>query len=210
MTIDSYLTVKKKARANLKVKDSKFTATVKPVKTEEEALEFIEEVSKEFYDATHNVSAFKVGFGDKAIKRYDDDGEPSQSSGPPVLQAIEGNDLTNVAVVVTRYFGGTKLGYGGLVRAYGDSAQVGLKEAEVREMTRYYLVKIEVPYDRMGNVVNEIQSGIGQIKDTEYSNDGVAVLADLLPTYYEGFKKKMVDVTRGKAKISIAREEFRG
>ncbi|AZR74848.1 YigZ family protein [Anoxybacter fermentans] len=207
---DRYLTVAKEARIQIKVKDSKFIATVAPVTTEEEALAFIEKISKEFHDATHNVSAFKVGMGDQAIKRYDDDGEPAGSSGPPVLQAIDGAGLTNTAVVVTRYFGGTKLGYGGLVRAYGDAAQAGLKEAGVREKVQYLLVKIEVSYDRMGSVVKEIQGGISEIRDIQYSNDGVAIFVDLLPSYLESFKKKMVDVTRGKAKVTVEEEEFRG
>lgn len=206
---EGYITVQKQVRTQIKVKDSKFIASVVPVETEEEALEFIERVSKEFYDATHNVSAFKVGLNDESIQRYDDDGEPSQSSGPPILQAIEGADLTNVAVVVTRYFGGTKLGFGGLIRAYGDAAVVGLEEAGFRKLVQYLVVNIAVPYDQMGSVIKEIQGGIGVVKDTQYSNEGVVVIADLLPKYLEGFTKKMIDATRGKAVVTVGREEYR-
>ncbi|MCK4258531.1 MAG: YigZ family protein [Halanaerobiales bacterium] len=206
---DRYLMVDRQVRVQIKVKDSKFIASVMPVETEEEALNFIQRIKKEFFDATHNVSAFKVGVGDQAIKRYDDDGEPAGSSGPPVLQVIEGASLTNTVIVVTRYFGGTKLGFGGLVRAYGDSAKTGLAEAGVKEKVRYLLISIQVPYDQMGSVIKEIQSGVGVVKDTQFSNEGVDIFADLLPSYLEGFKKKMIDATRGKAVISVAKEEFR-
>jgi uncharacterized YigZ family protein len=207
---DRYLTVLQGSRVQIKVKDSKFITTVTPVTSEEEAQGFITKVSKEFFDATHNVSAFKIGTGDRAIRRYDDDGEPAGSSGPPILQAIEGAGVTNVAVVVTRYFGGTKLGFGGLVRAYGDAAAAGLVGAGVREMIQYILIKIAVPYEQMGNVIKEIQGGVGVIKDTQYSNDGVEILVDLLPSYLESLKKKMIDATRGQAIVSVENEEFRG
>lgn len=207
---DRYLTILQGSRVQIKVKDSKFITTVAPVSSEEEAQGFIMKVSKEFFDATHNVSALKLGTGDRAIRRYDDDGEPAGSSGPPVLQAIEGAGVTNVAVVVTRYFGGTKLGFGGLVRAYGDAAAAGLAESGVREMIQYILIKIAVPYEQMGNVIKEIQGGVGVIKDTQYSNDGVAILVDLLPSYLAGLSKKLVDATRGQAIVTVENEEFRG
>lgn len=207
---DRYLTVLQGSRVQIKVKDSKFITTVAPVASEEEAQEFILRVSKEFFDATHNVSAFKLGTGDQAIRRYDDDGEPGGSSGPPVLQVIEGSGLTNVAVVVTRYFGGTKLGFGGLVRAYGDAAAAGLAGAGVREMIQYIFIRIAVPYEQMGSVIREIQGSIGVIRDTQYSNDGVAVLADLLPGHLDGLKRRLIDATRGQAVVTVEKEEFRG
>lgn len=207
---DRYLTIEQEARVQIKVKDSKFIASVAPVTTEEEAELFILKVSKEFFDATHNVTAYKIGTGDMAIRRYNDNGEPAGSSGPPILQVIEGSGVTNAAIVVTRYFGGTKLGFGGLVRAYGDAAAAGLADAGQREMVQYILVKIVVPYEQMGSVVKEIQGGIGEIRDTQFSNDGVAIFADLLPSYFQGFQKKMVDATRGKALVTIEESEYRG
>lgn len=207
---DRYVTTEKEVRVQIKVKDSKFIATVAPVASEDEAERFITRVSKEFFDATHNVTAYKIGTGDLAIRRYDDNGEPAGSSGPPILQVIEGSGVTNTVIVVTRYFGGTKLGFGGLVRAYGDAAAAGLLEAGRREMVQYILVKIVVPYEQMGSVIKEIQGGIGEIKDTQFSNDGVAVYADLLPSYLEGFTKKMIDATRGKAVVTVEEREFRG
>lgn len=207
---DRYLTIQQGSRVQIKVKDSKFITSVAPVSSEEEAETFITKVSKEFYDATHNVSAYKIGTGDRSIRRYNDDGEPAGSSGPPALQAIEGAGVTNVAVVVTRYFGGTKLGFGGLVRAYGDAAAAGLAESGIREMIQYILIHIAVPYEQMGNVIKEIQGGVGVIKDTQYSNDGVAILVDLLPSYLEGLRKKLIDATRGQAVVTVVHEEFRG
>ncbi len=206
---DRYLTITGEVRTQIKVKDSKFIASVAPVQSEGEAMSFIERISREFYDATHNVTAFKVGLGDQAIKRYNDDGEPAGSSGPPVLMAIEGEELTNVAVIVTRYFGGTKLGFGGLVRAYGDCAKAGLTLAEIKEKVQFLLVRVEVPYDQIGSVVKEVQSGIGEIKDTQYSNEGAAVIVDLLPGYLERFTQKLIDATRGKAIVTVVESEFR-
>lgn len=207
---DRFLTVLQNARVQIKVKDSKFITSVAPVGSEAEAEDFITRVSKEFFDATHNVSAYKIGTLDQAIRRYDDDGEPASSSGPPVLQAIEGVGVTNTAVVVTRYFGGTKLGFGGLIRAYGDAAAAGLLQAGTREMIQYILVKITTSYEQMGNVIKEVQSGVGVIKDTQYSNTGVEIFVDLLPSYLERFRKKIVDATRGSAEITVEQEEYRG
>ena len=103
------------------------------MQTEAEAKEFIDTVSNEFADATHNAWAYKIGFGDRSIRRSSDAGEPANTAGPPMLQAIEGQGLTNVVVVGTRYFGGVKLGVGGLIRAYRDTALAGLEAAGVRE-----------------------------------------------------------------------------
>lgn len=207
--MERYFTIAQEERTQIKVKDSKFIATVAPVANESEAEAFITKVSKEFYDASHNVSAFKIGIGDVGVKRYNDDGEPAGSSGPPVLQVIEGANLTNVVLVITRYFGGTKLGYGGLIRAYSDAAQAGLRKAKILKKVRYILLRVAVPYDQMGSVIKEVQSGIGEIKETQYSNDGVIVFVDLLPTYLDRFRKRIIDATRGRAEIVIENERFR-
>ncbi|MCK4597541.1 YigZ family protein [bacterium] len=121
-----YLTVKGRSNQEIKVKGSRFIASVTPVGSEEEAKKFIGRVSGEYFDATHNCYAYRVGLGDAAISRYSDAGEPSGTAGRPILEAITGRDLTDVAVVVTRYFGGTKLGTGGLARAYKECAMAVL------------------------------------------------------------------------------------
>lgn len=208
--IERYRTVAGRVRTQTKVKASKFITTVTPVQSLEEVMSFLEGISKEFSDATHNVSAFKVGLGDQAIKRYNDDGEPAGSSGPALLLAIEGENLTNLAVVVTRYFGGIKLGYGGLIRAYSDAAKNGLKLAEIKEKAEYLVIRVTVPYDRVGAVFKEVQGGVGVITDTQYSNQGVAIFIDLLSAFLEKLTTRLKDATKGKAEIVILEKRFGG
>jgi len=116
-----YKTVSKEGTAEIVEKKSRFIASVKPVSTEEEALEFVSQVKAKYRDARHNVYAYVVT--ENNISRFTDDGEPSGTAGAPVLDVILKEGLTDVAIVVTRYFGGTLLGTGGLVRAYGKSAK---------------------------------------------------------------------------------------
>ena len=123
-------------------KKSRFIATTRPVETEEEALAFLAEMKKKYWDATHNCSAFVIG-DRQQIQRCSDDGEPQGTAGRPMLDVLLGEDIHNVAVVVTRYFGGTLLGTGGLVRAYSKSVQVGLEASEVIEKRSGFLLKME-------------------------------------------------------------------
>jgi len=127
------LRIKEKCRHEERVKDSRFIATAAPVSDEKEANTFISEIKKEFHDASHNCSAWRIGRGNKSIYRYNDDGEPSGTGGRPILKAIEIRELSDICVVVTRYFGGTKLGTGGLSRAYGQLATELLKKSEIKK-----------------------------------------------------------------------------
>ena len=122
-------------------KKSRFIATTRPVESEEEALAFIAEMKKKYWDATHNCSAFVIG-DRQQIQRCSDDGEPQGTAGRPMLDVLLGEDIHNMAVVVTRYFGGTLLGTGGLVRAYSKSVQVGLEASEVIEKRSGVLLKM--------------------------------------------------------------------
>lgn len=198
---DSYQTVKQDRRVQTKIKKCKFITSIKNVNTVKEAEEFIEDISEEFADATHNVFAFKIGLGDKAITRCSDDGEPSGSSGPPALQALEGAEVTNVAVVITRYFGGIKHGVGGLIRAYGGCVREAIKEAGKVKRTRYIKLMISVPYDQMGQVINDLEGHQGQIRDTSYTNEGVKITALLKPSFITDFKDRITEATRGQAKF---------
>ncbi|MGM0502274.1 MAG: YigZ family protein [Bacillota bacterium] len=206
--LDSYKTIVQDTRIQRKIKKCKFITSIKNVTTVEEAEELIQQVSTEFSDATHNVYAFKVGLGDTAVTRSSDDGEPSGSSGPPALQAIEGAELTNVAVVVTRYFGGVKHGVGGLIRAYGGSVREAIKEAGVKEKTRYIKLAIMVSYDMMGQVINDLEGSQGKIKGTEYTNDGVKIIAVMKPSLIDAFKARIIEETRGEAEFEQLGEEF--
>ena len=120
-----YKTLAKAGSDEIIIEKSRFIGYCAPVSSEEEALEFIEKIKKKHYDATHNVFAYVVGL-DNNIQRYNDDGEPSGTAGVPILEVIKKEDLRNVVIVVTRYFGGIKLGTGGLIRAYTKGAKIAL------------------------------------------------------------------------------------
>ena len=191
-------------------KKSRFIATVKPVKTEEEALELIETLKKKYWDATHNCFAYIIGEG-TPLKRCSDDGEPSGTAGRPMLDVLEGESLSDVAVgealrdvcvVVTRYFGGTLLGTGGLVRAYSGAVRAGL-EASVL-ITRQKGVKLQVGTDYTG--LGKIQYLLGQrgikILDSRYTD---AVELDVLIPDEElaAVEQEITEATSGAAKLEV-------
>ena len=132
-------------------KKSRFIATVRPVESEEEALDFIAAMKKKYWNATHNCSAFVVG-ENQELQRCSDDGEPQGTAGRPMLDVLLGEAVHNVAVVVTRYFGGTLLGTGGLVRAYSRSVQVGLAASKIIEKTEGTLLSIHTDYNGIGKI----------------------------------------------------------
>ena len=147
------------------VEKSTFIGYAKPIKTEEEAIEFVNEIKKKHKDATHNVWAYTVG-ENMNIQRYSDDGEPQGTAGIPTLEVIKKEDLRDVVVVVTRYFGGIKLGAGGLVRAYTKGAKVGIEAGIVIEKVKYTEVKIKIEYTQLGRIQNEIMNLGFKVKDT--------------------------------------------
>lgn len=132
-------------------KKSRFIATTMPVKNEEEALRFIEELRKKYWNATHNCFAYVVG-EQNHLQRCSDDGEPSQTAGRPMLEVLLGEGIHDAAVVVTRYFGGTLLGTGGLVRAYAAAVKEGLRQSVVLEKTAGIRMKIQTDYAGLGKI----------------------------------------------------------
>jgi uncharacterized YigZ family protein len=126
---DSFLTIKKSAESEIKIKGSRFVGRVARCDTEAEAILTLESVRKKFHDATHNCFAYRIGSGRDTLFRYSDDGEPSGTAGKPIYDRIEGHNLTNLILIVTRYFGGIKLGTGGLTRAYSEATQTVLDKA---------------------------------------------------------------------------------
>lgn len=140
-----YLTVGKEARAEQIIEKSKFIVSVRPVESREDAEGFFDSIRKEFKDATHNVPAMVIG-EKMQIQWGSDDGEPQGTSGAPIVQFLVSKEITNVALMVTRYFGGIKLGTGGLVRAYTSSAELGIDEAGIVGVTEYSLIKARADY----------------------------------------------------------------
>ena len=187
------------------IEKSTFIGYAKPISTEEEAVEFINEIKKKHKDATHNVWAYTVG-QNMNIQRYSDDGEPQGTAGIPTLEVIKKEDLRDVVVVVTRYFGGIKLGAGGLVRAYTKGAKIGLEAAKIIEKVNYQEVKITIDYNRLGKVQNEIMNMGYFIKDTIYE-DNVEIIVYSKQDKLEEIINKITDITSATANIVLG-EEF--
>jgi uncharacterized YigZ family protein len=143
--IDKYYTIEKPVRTEIKIKGSRFISSIFSINDQISAEEILKKIRHEFHDATHNCFAYKIGY-DGNIFRYSDDGEPSGSAGKPIFFAISKYDLSDILVIVTRYFGGTKLGVGGLVRAYSESADESLKTAERKIIHRTCTFAIQCSY----------------------------------------------------------------
>lgn len=187
-------------------KKSRFLAEVRLVKSEEEALKFIEEKKKQYWDATHNCYAYVIGER-KELMRCSDDGEPQGTAGKPMLDVLLGEDLYNTAVVVTRYFGGTLLGTGGLVRAYSRAVQEGLKESRV--ITKYHgiLTEIGIDYTGVGKLQYLFAKNQIPIIDSQYAED--VKMQILIPAKEEGMIKKAVtEATNARATVTDIKELY--
>jgi uncharacterized YigZ family protein len=165
-----YTTVAGPGEAVLVEKKSKFIAQVRPVSSAEEAEAFVEEVRKAHWSATHNVPAYIIGINQN-IQKFSDDGEPSGTAGLPILEIMKAYSVVDAAIVVTRYFGGTLLGRGGLIRAYGGAAKEALRNAGIVRMLPATRVRVTVDYGTAGKVQNELLTAGIAISDTEYLAD---------------------------------------
>lgn len=169
--MDRYKIPKERCRVETRMNNSRFITTIAPVFSVTEAHAFLQEIRKEMPDATHHVYAFRVGFGNSVSEGMSDDGEPSGTSGPPTLAVVRGSGLGDVAVVTTRYFGGTKLGTGGLVSAYTAAAQAAFAAVEVDEKVEKTRCAIQLPYsylDRVRRMLGEFEASI---EDERYEVD---------------------------------------
>ncbi len=197
---DEYLTIHGLCAASMKVRGSTFLAEVSPVPSPEEAERFVHDRSKKYHDASHHCFAYRTGVGDRAIYRYHDDGEPSGTAGKPIFQALCGRGLTDLVVVVIRYFGGTKLGTGGLARAYADAASAVLDRCRVETRVLYQTIEIRFPYDATSALMRLIGQAQGRILDTQYDAE-TRIRVDIRLREVASFREKVVDATRGKAHI---------
>lgn len=167
--MDKYITVKGSGQAEIVEKKSRFIAHTKPITSEDDATAFIEEIKKQYWDARHNCYAYQLGDRNQ-IQRYSDDGEPGGTAGMPILDVLRGKDIKDTIVVVTRYFGGTLLGTGGLVRAYSLSAREGIKSAGLIERIPHIRQHFIVDYTLSGKVQYEILNGGHILEDTIYTD----------------------------------------
>ena len=204
--LESYKTLLEGGTAEIVEKKSRFIATVRLVESEEEALTFIEEMKKKYWDARHNCYVYSVGMN-REYTRCSDDGEPSGTAGRPMLDVILGEDIYNVAVVVTRYFGGILLGTGGLVRAYSKAVQEGLKNSRI--IQKKYGISLEVATDYTG--IGKIQYIAGERKlpvlDSEYTDKVVMKL--LVPAdEIEAVRKAITEGTNGRARMQKEKDLY--
>ena len=204
--VEQYKTVYEGGTGEIVVKKSRFIANVRPVETEEEALAFIEEMKKKYWDARHNCSAYILGERQEQM-RCSDDGEPSQTAGKPMMDVLDGAGLTNTAVVVTRYFGGTLLGTGGLVRAYSAAVQEGLKNSRI--ITKYWGTELLVGTDYNG--IGKLQYLFGQrqipILDAEYT-DQVQFTVLVPVSRVQEIRKAVTEATSGQASMEEIRDLY--
>ncbi|OUP17605.1 YigZ family protein [Lachnoclostridium sp. An196] len=204
--VEQYKTVYEGGTGEIVEKKSRFIANVRPVETEEEALAFIEEMKKKYWDARHNCSAYILGERQEQM-RCSDDGEPSQTAGKPMMDVLDGAGLTNTAVVVTRYFGGTLLGTGGLVRAYSAAVQEGLKNSRI--ITKYWGTELLVGTDYNG--IGKLQYLFGQrqipILDAEYT-DQVQFTVLVPVSRVQEIRKAVTEATSGQASMEEKRSLY--
>lgn len=203
--MQEYKTVEKEASDFFIEKKSKFIGYAKPVKTQEEAVEFISEIKSKHWDATHNVYAYVLC--ENNIQRYSDDGEPSGTAGVPVLDVMLKESLVDVCVVATRYFGGTLLGAGGLVRAYSHTSKIALEAAEIITMAQCSVMSAEVDYsfyDRLNILLSDFSA---VILNTSFS-DKVCVEFSVKENIVDLLNAKLIDVSNGKYALKFLRSEF--
>ena len=189
-------------------KKSRFIANIKSVETVEEAQVYIEEMKKKDGDARHNCSAFSVGT-EQVTTRCSDDGEPSGTAGKPILEVISGSGIHNIVVVVTRYFGGTLLGTGGLVRAYTDATRAGIENSDIVEKIPGRRVDIAMDYTDLGKLQYMLAQNEVLTEDTEYT-DKVIIHALFPESDKEKLKKKITEATSGRVMTQEGEEVYFG
>ena len=194
-----YKTIQKEAAGEITEKKSRFIATLRPVSTEEEALAFIAEMKKKYWDARHNCSAYIIGT-DKPLERCSDDGEPSRTAGMPMLEVLKGSGLSNVCAVVTRYFGGILLGTGGLVRAYQAATAEGIKNSAILTCKYLNRIKLTLDYTAYGKVQYYAVSEHLSMDEPVFS-DSVSVTFSLSDEERGKLLSYATEATSGKAGI---------
>ena len=197
---DAYRIVYRGGTGEIVEKKSRFIATVIPITSEEEALSFIEQKKKQYWDASHNCSAYTLGIRHETA-RCSDDGEPQKTAGKPMLDVLLAEDIHNVCVVVTRYFGGTLLGTGGLVRAYQAAAKAGLDASIITEKRHGFPIHIVTDYNSIGKLQYIIAQMELFTQETLYT-DVVTVTVLTTEDTKGAFIKKVTEATSGKAEIT--------
>lgn len=190
----SYITIANEFRTEYIIEKSHFIATIAPVSTEEEAQAFIQRISKEFWDATHNCTAYAIGPRQEQ-QRSSDNGEPSGTAGKPMLEVLKKTTITNVAVVVTRYFGGIKLGAGGLIRAYSHSVAKAVQEGPKLLIAPRQIVSLTIDYSYFGSVERQLQT-LGLPYQSSFT-DTISVEIYVEPNFVNDLETTITNLTGG-------------
>lgn len=201
-----YRTIHNHGKDEIIINKSRFIGHAIPINSEEEALEFINSIKSEFKDATHNVYAYVFGENSN-IQRFSDDGEPSGTAGIPVLEVVKKENLRNVAVVVTRYFGGIKLGAGGLIRAYTKGAKIGLEAGIIVDKVLHTRLKTRINYSLYGIIENYLNSEGYIIDNIEY-DDAVNIFVYIKFSDVDAFINNINNLTSGNAIVESLNEEY--
>lgn len=201
-----YKTTAENGTASYEIQKSRFIAYTSHVETEAEARDFVAGIKKKHFDARHNCSAWVLG-ADSSQQKSNDDGEPGGTAGNPILEAIKQHGLTNVVVVVTRYFGGIKLGAGGLIRAYSHTASLGLEATPCLEVKPFCLMEAEMDYSLLGTVENWIRNEELRTGETAYL-DKVTVRLLVEPADCEAISTELTNLTAAQCKITIHQPEY--
>jgi len=204
--LQQYKTVAGYGEDVIVIEKSRFIGYAQRVTTEEEAAAFIAMIKKKHWDATHNCSAFVIGENDQ-IQRSSDDGEPSGTAGKPILECIKKNGVKDTVVVVTRYFGGIKLGAGGLVRAYTAGTVIALKAAGIIVRSLHQRISVQVDYPWWGKLENELRIGQYRVAGTDFT-DKVTVHVQIPEGKQDDFIARMIDLTNGQAVVTLGEKEY--
>lgn len=195
-----YLTIKDSANAQYEIQKSRFISFVERADSEDTAADYIQKIKKMHWEARHHCSAYIVGHAN-ARQKADDDGEPSGTAGKPILEVLKKNGVTDAVIVVVRYFGGIKLGAGGLIRAYGKAASLGLEAATIVEKVEYARFALEIDYSLLGSLENQLRQSEYLIEAKEF---GAQVRLIVLPpkNREEKFLENVKDWTSSRCEIA--------
>ncbi|TWT04894.1 YigZ family protein [Planomicrobium sp. CPCC 101079] len=203
---ENYKTVGELAEAEIIIQKSRFIGHAARAETETEAIEFINSIKSIHRSATHNCSAYLIGEHD-SIQKANDDGEPSGTAGVPILEVLKKQGLKDVVIVITRYYGGIKLGGGGLIRAYGKVTTEALNAAGIVERKLHHLMKISIDYTWLGKVENEIRQSEYLLKEIQYT-DGVDLYVHIPSEKEPIFIDWINEITNGQAEVRCFEKEF--
>jgi uncharacterized YigZ family protein len=203
---DEYRTVARAGVHETEVNRSRFLCALAPAATEQEARDFIESVRREHADATHNCWAYVIG-ADAGVQKASDDGEPGGTAGVPMLQMLLRREMRYVVAVVTRYYGGVKLGAGGLIRAYGGAVGEALDALPVRTRRRFRLATVTVDHQRAGKIHNDLHATGRDVREVAYG-EAVTIEIGLPEAEVDAFRAWLADATAGTAGFELGGEAY--